>query len=75
MGVDGGEIEEPLVESLEIMPLYLDRMVKYWLYEVVDRFGDETEVQSCPPLSCRPLDDGDHRLGGQGGEGFAVVGH
>lgn len=44
VGVDGGETEEPSVESLEVIPLDLNRMVKYWFYEVVDRFGDEAEV-------------------------------
>lgn len=65
VGIDGGEVEEPLVESLEITPLDLNRMVKYWLYEVVDCFGDKAEVQSCLPLprgGC--LHDEDDRLGG-----------
>lgn len=63
VGIDWGEGKEPSVESLEIIPLDLDRMVKYWLYEVVDRFGDEAEVQSCLPLSRSGLHDGDGRLG------------
>ena len=62
--VNGGEIEEPLVESLEVVPLDLNRMVKYWFYEVVDRFGDETEVHSRLSLARGRLYDGDYRLGG-----------
>ena len=64
VGIDGGEIEEPLVESLEVIPLDLYRMVKYRLDEVVNRFGDETKVQSCLPLTRGGLQDGDYRLGG-----------
>ena len=44
VGIDGGEVEEPLVESLEVIPLDLNRMVKYRLYQIVDRFGDEAET-------------------------------
>lgn len=73
--VDGGVVEEPLVESLEVVPFDLNRMVKYWLYEVVDPFGDEAEVQGRLPLNCGSFYDGDDRLCGQGGEGVAVVGH
>ena len=62
--VNGGEVEEPLVESLEVVPLDLDRMVKYWFYEIVDRFGNETKVQSRLSLARGCLYDGDDRLGG-----------
>jgi len=62
--VNGGEIEEPLVESLEVVPLDLNRMVEYRFYEVVDLFGDETEVQSRLSLARGCLYDGDDRLGG-----------
>lgn len=62
--VNGGEIEEPLVESLEVVPLDLNRMVEYRFYEVVDLFGDETEVQSRLSLVRGCLYDGDGRLGG-----------
>lgn len=46
VGIDRGVSEEPLVESRVVVPLDLNRMVKYRFYEVVDRFGDEAEVQS-----------------------------
>jgi len=62
--VNGGEIEEPLVESLEVVPLDLNRMVEYRFYEVVDPLGDETEVQSRLSLARGCLYDGDNRLGG-----------
>ena len=75
MGVDGGEREEPLVESLEVVPLDSYRMVKYWFYEVVDRFGDEAEVQGRRSLARGLLYDGDDRLGRQGRKGITVVGH
>lgn len=75
VGVDGGEVEEPLVEPLEIIPLDLDRMVKYWLDEAIDCFGYEAEVQSRIPPFRRRLDNGDDRLGWKGGKGVAVVGH
>ena len=64
VGVDGGEVEEPLVESLGVVPLDLYRMVKYWLYNVVDRFGDKAEVQSRRFPARGLLYDGDDRFGG-----------
>ena len=75
VGVDGGEGEEPLVKSLEVVPLDLYRMVKCWFYEVVDSFGDEAEVQSRRSLARGLLYDRDDRLGGQGRKGITVVGH
>ena len=64
MGVDWGEGEEPLVESLEVVPVDSYRMVKYRFYEVVDCFGDEAEVQSRRSLARGFLYDGDDRLSG-----------
>ena len=63
VGVDGGEIEEPFVKSLEVVPLDLYRMVKYWFYEIVDGFGDETEVQGRLFPARGLLHDRDDRLG------------
>lgn len=44
VGIDGGEVEEPSVESLEVIPLDSNRVIKYRFYEVIDGFANETEV-------------------------------
>jgi len=75
VGVDGGEIEEPSLESLEVVEPDLYRMIKYWFCKVVDRFGDKTEVQSRIPPARGLLYDRDDCFDGQRRKLVAVVGH